>query len=175
MPAPFRVALPQDDPHPTCSSRDRAGRVAHGESESPRSHVRDAPTQPAPPQLAAILDLTELRARARDDDALIRSLFADFVLRRERWTAELRDAVTREDFGELALLAHRLRGALNTLGARRAGAIASEVEARAAFVDLAADGHGSRRAVADAAEALANAILEVSNAMHEHLRERSTA
>lgn len=96
---------------------------------------RRAPRREARAGLTELLDLAALRDRAGHDEALVCELLEDF-LARGVGTSQLCSALEAHAFGELATLAHRLRGALLALGARSAGAVAEEVERQAATLAI---------------------------------------
>jgi CheY-like chemotaxis protein len=117
-----------------------------------------------------VLDLADLRARTGDDEALIAELFQDFLRHGERWSETLQQAAEAQAFADLSPLAHRLRGALAALGARRAGAAAAEVEAHAfALAAGTAGAAEARTLLAVALTDLTQGLVMVRSAMREFL------
>jgi CheY-like chemotaxis protein len=117
-----------------------------------------------------VLDLEDLRARTGDDEALIAELFQDFLRHGERWSETLHEAAEAQAFADLSPLAHRLRGALSALGARRAGAAAAEVEAHSFAIAAGTAGAVQARALlAVALTDLTQGLVSVRLAMREFL------
>ena len=78
-----------------------------------------------------ILDYAWLLEKARGNAAFVHKLFAAFVEEKPVMLADMRHALSSGDLGRLAFLAHSLKGAAATMGAKTLGAAAKTLDATA--------------------------------------------
>lgn len=74
------------------------------------------------------LDLAALRDRACQDEDLVREVILEFLTTSDELVGEIITFANTNRFAEAAARAHRIRGALQALGAGRAAEAATEVE-----------------------------------------------
>ena len=115
------------------------------------------------------LDLDDLRVRTGHDEALVAELFQDFLRHGERWSQTLLETAEAQAFGDLSPLAHRLRGALAALGARRAASAAEAVESYSFEIATGTAAADARLLLARALTDLARGLAEARAAMREYL------
>lgn len=98
---------------------------------------------PSSPPLP-VLDLADLRERAGDDEELVLELLGDFLECAQELEG-IADAAAASEFEKTSKLAHRVKGALLTLGAKAAARAASLVEYQASALSTRGDeaGRGS--------------------------------
>ena len=81
--------------------------------------------------LAEFLNLPELLDRVENDEDLLRELLALFQEDLPGSREALQTAIDGGDLGEIERAAHRLKGMLANLSAKRAAALAAEIESTA--------------------------------------------
>jgi HPt (histidine-containing phosphotransfer) domain-containing protein len=81
--------------------------------------------------LAEFVNLPELLERVENDEDLLEELFSLFQEDLPGSREALQTAIDKGDLGEIERAAHRLKGMLANLSAKRAAALAAEIESTA--------------------------------------------
>jgi CheY-like chemotaxis protein len=79
-------------------------------------------------RLCMVLDWDEALAHVGNDPALLREVSATFLDQAPRWIGAIRNALDRQDAGQLKATVHPLKGALGILAAAEAFAAAQRLE-----------------------------------------------
>ena len=98
------------------------------------------------------IDFTRLRALVGEDDTFIRQMCDTFLGTAEQSLGQLERALTAEDRATLAAVAHKLKGASQSICADRVAHLSQTLERRAAvrgFSELRATSHELRTALED--------------------------
>jgi CheY-like chemotaxis protein/HPt (histidine-containing phosphotransfer) domain-containing protein len=105
------------------------------------ARAKSEPAASAPPSPDAVFDHAEALRHAAGDPELLRELVQVFLDSCPRQLSDLREAITRRDSQTVRREAHRLKGELNTFGAKAAGAVALRLETmgRAGELDQAGE------------------------------------
>ena len=117
----------------------------------PRSEIAPPPAPLPPPPPAPALDDASVfdRAAALDrlagDEELLRELVTVFFEERDKWMADIREAVDKRDAPHLKRAAHTLKGAVDSCGGPRvyAAALTLETMGREAKLDGASEALGT--------------------------------
>ena len=123
---------------------------------------------------AARLDLPALRARASNDEALVREVIEDFLRDADELLSAVVAGVGGGRFGEAARDAHRIRGALLARGAGPAAVAASALEAAACSLVAVAEPTGAQKNdVCGLLEAFRGCLEEARAEMRSYVGESS--
>ncbi|WP_043785302.1 response regulator [Solidesulfovibrio alcoholivorans] len=141
---------------------------AMGEAASAETDASPSGSAPAPcDETPEVLVWAELLTKARGNTGFLMKLFAAFVAEQPGNLEIIREALARSDHGQLAFLAHTLKGAAATMCAPFLRQACLDLERAAKENDAALE--------VMAFEAMETAMREVMQAMRERLENDATA